>query len=43
MGQIIKDQKDTNRKISYEDISSNLEIDLIWSIILNTKKRKPMM
>ena len=25
MGQIIKDQKDTNRKISYEDISSNLE------------------
>ena len=25
MGQIIKDQKDTNRKISYEDISSSLE------------------
>jgi len=25
MGQIIKDQKDINRKISYEDISSNLE------------------
>ena len=25
MGQIIKDQKDTNRKVSYEDISSNLE------------------
>ena len=25
MGQIIKDQKETNRKISYEDISSNLE------------------
>ena len=25
MGQIIKDQKDMNRKISYEDISSNLE------------------
>jgi hypothetical protein len=25
MGQIIKDQKDTNRKISYEDISTNLE------------------
>jgi hypothetical protein len=24
MGQIIKDQKDTNRKISYEDISSSL-------------------
>lgn len=25
MGQIIKDQKDTNRKISYEDISASLE------------------
>ena len=25
MGQIIKDQKETNRKISYEDISSQLE------------------
>jgi len=25
MGQILKDQKDTNRKISYEDISSTLE------------------
>jgi hypothetical protein len=25
MGQIIKDQKETNRKISYEDISTNLE------------------
>jgi hypothetical protein len=25
MGQIIKDQKETNRKISYEDISSSLE------------------
>jgi hypothetical protein len=25
MGQIIKDQKETNRKISYEDISSHLE------------------
>jgi hypothetical protein len=25
MGQIIKDQKEINRKISYEDISSNLE------------------
>ena len=25
MGQIIKDQKDTNRKVSYEDISSDLE------------------
>ena len=27
MGQIIKDQKETNRKISYEDISSDLEND----------------
>jgi hypothetical protein len=25
MGQIIKDQKEINRKVSYEDISSNLE------------------
>ena len=26
MGQIIKDQKETNRKISYEDISSQLDL-----------------
>jgi hypothetical protein len=34
MGQIIKDQKDTNRKISYEDISSNLESrpDMVYYI-----------
>jgi predicted SprT family Zn-dependent metalloprotease len=36
MGQIIKDQKDVNRKISYEDISSDLENegreDLIYYI-----------
>lgn len=34
MGQIIKDQKDQNRKISYEDISSNLESrpDMIYYI-----------
>jgi hypothetical protein len=34
MGQIIKDQKDSNRKISYEDISSSLEnrSDLIYYI-----------
>jgi len=34
MGQIIKDQKDSNRKVSYEDISSNLEnrSDLIYYI-----------
>jgi hypothetical protein len=34
MGQIIKDQKETNRKVSYEDISSNLESrpDMIYYI-----------
>ncbi len=34
MGQIIKDQKDTNRKISYEDVSSALEErpDMIYTI-----------
>jgi hypothetical protein len=34
MGQIIKDQKDINRKVSYEDISSNLENrpDMIYYI-----------
>jgi len=34
MGQIIKDQKDQNRKISYEDISSSLESrpDLIYHL-----------
>jgi predicted SprT family Zn-dependent metalloprotease len=34
MGQIIKDQKETNRKISYEDISSSLEErpDMIYTI-----------
>jgi hypothetical protein len=34
MGQIIKDQKDTNRKISYEDVSSSLEQrpDMIYTI-----------
>ena len=34
MGQIIKDQKDSNRKISYEDISSTIENrpDLIYYI-----------
>ena len=38
MGQIIKDQKDTNRKISYEDISSNLEnnADFSYSIDRDT-------
>jgi hypothetical protein len=34
MGQIIKDQKETNRKVSYEDISSSLEerADLSYTI-----------
>jgi predicted SprT family Zn-dependent metalloprotease len=34
MGQIIKDQKETNRKVSYEDISSSLEQrpDMIYRI-----------
>jgi hypothetical protein len=34
MGQIIKDQKETNRKVSYEDISSSLEErpDLVYYI-----------
>ena len=34
MGQIIKDQKETNRKISYEDISSMIEErpDMIYTI-----------
>jgi hypothetical protein len=34
MGQIIKDQKETNRKISYEDISSTIEerSDMIYRI-----------
>jgi hypothetical protein len=34
MGQIIKDQKETNRKVSYEDISSDLEQrpDMIYRI-----------
>lgn len=43
MGQIIKDQKETNRKVSYEDISSDLENrpDLIYYIdedVLDTTK-----
>jgi predicted SprT family Zn-dependent metalloprotease len=34
MGQIIKDQKETNRKVSYEDVSSSIEQrpDLIYRI-----------
>lgn len=36
MGQIIKDQKEINRKISYEDISSDLENDENFIITLIT-------
>jgi len=35
MGQIIKDQKELNRKISYEDISSNLEENLNFSYTID--------
>jgi len=35
MGQIIKDQKDFNRKISYEDVSSDLENNTELSYIID--------
>jgi hypothetical protein len=35
MGQIIKDQKEMNRKISYEDISSNLENNPNFSYLID--------
>ena len=35
MGQIIKDQKEINRKISYEDISSNLENNPNFSYLID--------
>ena len=35
MGQIIKDQKELNRKISYEDISSSLEENLNFSYTID--------
>jgi hypothetical protein len=38
MGQIIKDQKETNRKISYEDISSSLENDPEYSYSIDSDK-----
>lgn len=41
MGQIIKDQKETNRKISYEDISSNLENNPSYSYLIDSEKLKP--
>ena len=37
MGQIIKDQKETNRKISYEDISTNLENDPEFSYSIDSE------
>jgi len=37
MGQIIKDQKEINRKISYEDISSNLENDPEYSYMIDSE------
>lgn len=41
MGQIIKDQKELNRKISYEDISSSLEEDLKFSYTIETEDFNP--
>lgn len=37
MGQIIKDQKETNRKISYEDISTNLENNPEYSYSIDSE------
>jgi len=37
MGQIIKDQKETNRKISYEDISTSLENDPEYSYSIDSE------
>ena len=37
MGQIIKDQKELNRKISYEDISSSLEENLNYSYTMENE------
>ena len=37
MGQIIKDQKETNRKISYEDISTDLENNPELSYIIDSE------
>ena len=36
MGQIIKDQKELNRKVSYEDISSSLEENIKFSYSIDT-------
>jgi hypothetical protein len=40
MGQILKDQKENNRKISYEDISSDLENNLDMVYYLNIEPEK---
>lgn len=41
MGQILKDQKETNRKISYEDISSDLENDEHYSYNIDNDTIEP--
>jgi hypothetical protein len=41
MGQILKDQKETNRKISYEDISSDLENDEHFSYNIDNDVIEP--
>jgi hypothetical protein len=40
MGQILKDQKEFNRKVSYEDISSNLENSMEMVYYLETEPQK---
>jgi len=40
MGQILKDQKEFNRKVSYEDISSNLENSMEMVYYLDTEPQK---
>jgi hypothetical protein len=40
MGQILKDQKEFNRKISYEDISSNLENSMDMIYYMDTEPEK---
>ena len=40
MGQILKDQKEFNRKISYEDISSNLENSMDMIYYMETEPEK---
>jgi hypothetical protein len=40
MGQIIKDQKDTNRKISYEDISTSIESNDEYSYVIDDDSLK---